>query len=232
LGTRSRYPWDMASITLDIKSELPKAIRWTDTMTKQLPFAISQALNKTAFDMRDAMNGATRQYFKNPVPFTQRAFLVKKSKKRDLTAEVYAERRRARYLRTLISGGVRGQKPVERRFLAKAEASMPSGSVLVPAAIKLTAAGNVSLAALKRIDTQIASKGRNSVFLGRPEGAGRPPGVYQRTAKGKLRPLFIAVPRANYGKIFPMQQIGQKVVDRRFGTYLRSSLERAVATAR
>jgi hypothetical protein len=104
----------MASITLNIKSELPKAIRWTDTMTKQLPFAISQALNKTAFDMRDAMNGATRQYFKNPVPFTQRAFLVNKSNKRDLTAKVYAERRRARYLRTLISGGVRGQKPVER----------------------------------------------------------------------------------------------------------------------
>jgi hypothetical protein len=64
----------------------------TDTMTKQLPFAISQALNKTAFDMRDAMNGATRQYFKNPVPFTQRAFLVNKSNKRDLTAKVYAER--------------------------------------------------------------------------------------------------------------------------------------------
>ena len=54
------YPWHMASITLDIKSELPKAIRWTDTMTKQLPFAISQALNATAFDMRTAMNGATR----------------------------------------------------------------------------------------------------------------------------------------------------------------------------
>ena len=25
----------MATITLDIKSELPKAIRWTDAMTKQ-----------------------------------------------------------------------------------------------------------------------------------------------------------------------------------------------------
>jgi len=222
----------MATISLDIKSELPKAIRWTDTMTKQLPFAISQALNKTAFDMRQAMNGATRQYFKDPVPFTQRAFLVNRSSKRDLTAEVYAERRRARYLRTLISGGDRGQKPVELRYLAKAEASMPKGSVLVPAAIKLTAAGNVSLAALKRIETQIATKGRNSVFLGRPEGAGRPPGVYQRAARGKLKPLFIAVPRARYSKMFPMEQIGQTVIDRRFGDYLRSSLERAVSTAK
>jgi hypothetical protein len=222
----------MATITLDIKSELPKAIRWTDTMTKQLPFAISQALNRTAFDMRDAMNGATRQYFKNPVPFTQRAFLVNRSSKRNLEAEVYAERRRARYLRTLISGGDRGQKPVELRYLAKAEATMPKGSRLVPATVNLTAAGNVSLATLKRIEGQIATKGKNSVFLGRPDGAGRPPGVYQRTAKGKLRPLFIAVPRARYEKIFPMAEIGQKVIDRRFGDYLRSSLEKAVASAR
>jgi hypothetical protein len=222
----------MATITLDIRSELPMAIRWTDAMTKQLPFAISQALNKTAFDTRLALNGATRQYFKNPVPFTQRAFLVNRSTKRDLTAEVYAERRRARYLRTLISGGVRGQKPVERRFIAQAEATMPKGSVLVPAAINLTAAGNVSLATLKRIEGQIGTRGRNSVFLGRPEGAGRPPGVYQRTARGRLRPLFIAVPRATYGKMFPMEQIGQKVIDRRFGTYLLSSLERALASAR
>jgi hypothetical protein len=222
----------MATITLDIKSELPKAIRWTDTMTKQLPFAISQALNRTAFDMRDAMNGATRQYFKNPVPFTQRAFLVNRSSKRNLEAEVYAERRRARYLRTLISGGDRGQKPVELRYLAKAEATMPKGSRLVPATVNLTAAGNVSLATLKRIEGQIATKGKNSVFLGRPDGASRPPGVYQRTAKGKLRPLFIAVPRARYEKIFPMAEIGQKVIDRRFGDYLRSSLEKAVASAR
>jgi hypothetical protein len=56
--------------------------------------------------------------------------------------------------------------------------------------------------------------------------------VYQRTAKGKLRPLFIAVPRARYGKMFPMAEIGQKVIDRRFGDYLRSSLEKAVASAR
>ena len=222
----------MAILTLDIKSELPTAIRWTDTMTKQLPFAISQALNRTAFDMREAMNGATRQYFKNPVQFTQRAFLVTRSNKRSLEATVYAERRRARYLRTLISGGDRGQKPVERRYLAKAEATMPKGSVLVPAAVNLTAAGNVSLATLKRIEGQIATKGKNSVFLGRPDGAGRPPGVYQRTARGKLRPLFIAVPRARYGRMFPMAEIGQKVIDRRFGDYLRSSLEKAVATAR
>jgi hypothetical protein len=33
------------AITLDIKSELPTAIKWTNEHTKQLPFSISQAMN-------------------------------------------------------------------------------------------------------------------------------------------------------------------------------------------
>ena len=34
-------------IKLDIKSELPTAVKWTNEHTKQLPFSISQALNST-----------------------------------------------------------------------------------------------------------------------------------------------------------------------------------------
>jgi hypothetical protein len=222
----------MASIILNIESELPKAIRWTDAMTKQLPFAISRALNETGFDIRNALNGATRQYFNNPVPFTQRAFLVNRSNKRNLTVDIYAERRRARYLRTLISGGQRGQKPFELRFLSEAQASMPKGSRLIPAAIRLTPAGNVSLAALRRIEQQLSTKGRNSTFIGKPSGNNRPAGIYQRMPKGKLKPLFIATPQASYRPMFPMQEIGMKVAERRFGQYLRSSLEQAIATAR
>ena len=222
----------MATITLDIKSELPQAIAWTDAMTKQLPFAISRALNDTGFDIRNALNGATRQYFKDPVPFTQRAFLVNRSTKRDLTVDIYAEKRRARYLRTLITGGRRGQKPFELKFISEAEASMPRGSRLVPAAVRLTSAGNVSLATIRKIEQQLSSTGKNSVFIGKPSGSTRPPGVYQRMAKGKLKPLFIAVPQASYRAMFPMEEIGMKVAERRFGQYLRSSLERALATAR
>ena len=58
---RAPYPWHMATITLDIKSELPKAIRWTDAMTKQLPFAISQALNSTGFSIRKIGRASCRE---------------------------------------------------------------------------------------------------------------------------------------------------------------------------
>lgn len=222
----------MATITLDIQSELPKAIRWTDAMTKQLPFAISQALNASAFDARTALNGSTRQYFENPTPFIQNAWRVDKSTKRSLLVTIFPEAKREPYLRANITGGRRGTKPFEAKFLGDASSAIPSGSKLIPAAIRRNAAGNVSLAALKRITQQIGQPGRNGVFVGTPQGGGRPPGVYQRAARGRLKPLFLAVPSATYRPIFPIADIGTKVAERRFGIYLRSSLEKALASAR
>ncbi len=235
----SPYPWAMASITLDIKSELPKAIRWTDTMTKQLPFAISQALNSTAFDARTALGGATRQYFDRPNRFTQSAFLYSKSSKRNLEATVYANdqqgRDRARYLRFGIAGGTRPQKGFERKFLGSivGTRTIPATAQLQPTSlVKLDASGGVSLATIKRIQKGLSGNARGGFFIGTPKGGDRPPGIYRRSRE-QLFPYFIATEqRARYTPRFPMAQIGQKVVQRRFGQYLRSSLERAVAGAR
>lgn len=222
----------MATITLDIKSELPKAIRWTDTMTKQLPFAISQALNSVGFDARTALKGASRTYFDKPTPFIQNAWRVEKANKRNLLVTVLPEAKREPYLRANILGGRRGTKPFEAKYLSEASGSLSSSLKLIPAAIRRNAQGNVSLAALRRISGQMAATGRNSVFVGTPRGGGRPPGVYQRGTKGRLVPLFIAVPSATYRPIFPITDIGTKVAERRFGQYLQTSLERAVASAR
>ena len=229
----------MATITLDIKSELPKAIRWTDTMTKQLPFAISQALNSTAFDARAALNGATRQYFDRPNKFTQSAFLADKSTKRNLEATVYANdqqgRDRARYLRFGIAGGTRPQKGFERKFLGSIvdTRTIPAGAQLQPTSlVKRDASGGVSLATIKRIQKGLTGNARGGFFIGTPKGGDRPPGIYRRS-RLQLFPYFIATQeRATYRPRFPMGEIGQKVVQRRFGQYLRSSLERALASAR
>ena len=225
----------MATITLNIKSELPKAIRWTDTMTKQLPFAISQALNSTGFDIRTALNGATRQYFDKPAPFTQRAFIVQKGSKRDLQVTVLANKRQNLYLRTQISGGPRQQKGFEKKFLSNiaGSQSIPSNTQLVPTSlIKLNAQGNVSLATIKRIQQGMNGSAKGGFFAGIPKGNNLPFGIYRRS-KGKLFPYFVATNGpATYSPRFPMQDIGNKVTQRRFGQYLRSALERAVASAR
>jgi hypothetical protein len=233
------YPGAMATLTLDIRSELPKAIRWTDAMTKQLPFAISQALNQSAFDVRTALGGATRQYFDRPNRFTQTAFLYSRSTKRNLEATVYANdqqgRDRARYLRFGIAGGTRPQKGFERKFLAEVVGTgrIPASSQLVPTSlVKLDGSGNVSLATIKRIQKGLNGNQRGGFFVGTPRGGNRPPGIYRRSRE-QLFPYFLATgQQARYRSRFPMQDIGQKVVQRRFGDYLRSSLERALESAR
>ena len=230
----------MATLTLDIRSELPKAIRWTDQMTKQLPFAISQALNSTAFDTRTALNGATRQYFDRPNRFTQSAFLVQKTNKRELEAVVYANaqqgRDRARYLRFGIAGGARPQKGFERKFLASivGTRTIPSDAQLQPTSlVKLDSSGNVSLSAIKRIQKGLSGTARGGFFVGQPRNnPALPPGIYRRSRE-QLFPYFIATDtKARYRPRFPMAEIGQKAVQRRFGGYLRSSLEKALAGAR
>lgn len=229
----------MATLTLDIKSELPAAITWTDTMTKQLPFAISQSLNQVAFETRTALNSATVQFFDRPNRFTQTAFLYDKSTKRDLEATVYANdqqgRDRARYLRFGIAGGQRPQKGFERKFLADVIGTrrIPAGSQLVPTSlVKLDSSGGVSLATIKRIQSGLNGKARGGFFIGTPLGGNRPPGIYRRSRE-QLFPYFIAIDhRASYQPRFPMADIGHKIVQRRFGEYLRSNLERAVANAR
>ena len=229
---RAPYPWHMSFLNLDVKSDVSTAVRWTDTMAKQLRFATSQALNTTGFDIRSSLKGASRQYFDNPTTFIQNAWQVDKSTKSTLAVTIFPEAKRAPYLRKNITGGRRGTKPFEAKYIGEAASSVPSGSKLVPAVIRLNAQGNVSLATLRRISNKVGTTGKGSVFIGTPKGSNRPPGVYQRGTKGRLVPLFLAVPSATYSPIFPIDNIGQKVVDRRFSTYLQTSLEKALASAR
>ena len=208
-------------------------------MSKQLPYATSQALNTTAWDLRQTMNQATTSYFKTPNRFTQTAFFFQKSTKNDLTAFVYAEAAkgydRARYLKWEIQGGERATKGFELKFLAEVVGTRrpPAGTQFVPTGlIRTNAAGDVGLATIKRIQAGLSTKGNGGFFVGYPKGGDRPFGVYRRS-KGQLFPYFLAINhRARYKPLFPIATIGQDVVNAKFGSYFASSLERAIANAR
>lgn len=219
------------TLSIDLTQDLGRVEAWSATLKKQFPFAASQALNATAFDARKSINASTRQYFDRPTTFIQNAYRVEKSTKRTLTAIVFPEAKRQPYLLRNITGGQRGSKPFEAKLIGASSGAIESGSKLLPVGLKRNAQGNVSLAALKRLTGQIGPTGRNSVFIGTPKGGNRPPGVYQRVGQ-KLKPLFVSLPSATYRPIFPVQEIGAKVAKRRFGGYLRSSLEKALASAR
>ncbi len=213
------------NINVKVESNLDKAGIFVASMYKQMRFATANAINSTAFDARTSLSGATRQYFNNPTPFTQKGFQVEKANKTNLVGIVGAESKRGRYLRTQIKGGDRGVKPFERRFgLGR----------LVPAAIKLNSYGNPTKPAITKLGAAINPTGNGSVFVGTPKGGNRQPGVWQRQGRGgrdRLVPMFItATPR--YQAKYPMEEIVNKVIQRRFNFYFQSSLQKAIASAR
>ena len=217
---------------------LRRASAWSAAVDKQLPFATSQAINAVAFDGRTAANKATIGYFNQPTKFTQTAFLVQKSTKRNLVAAIYANdqsgKNRAKFLRYGIQGGTRAQKGFERYFAGVSnDGTIPPGAAFVPtSAIKLDKSGNVSRATIKRVAQGLGGNARGGFFIGTPRGSGgRPPGIY-RLSRERLFAYFIAQSRPRYRSRFPLPDIAGKVIERRFNGYLRSSLERALATAR
>jgi hypothetical protein len=225
-----------SALAIDLTTDLAKAEAWSAAMRKQLPFAVSKALNDTAFDARTSLGGATKQYFDRPTAFTQKGFGVEKSSKRDLEVIVGTEVKRARYIRTQITGGARSQKGFERLFLAQIAESgqIPRDAQFIPTSlVKLNASGNVSLATLKRIKQGLSTtNARGGFFVGTPRGGDRPPGIYRRSRE-QLFPYFIAIDQpARYEPRFPMLNIVGKVYERRYGSYFRTALERALATAR
>lgn len=229
----------MTQINLKIDSEIPRLLRWTGQFEKQLPFATSVALNDTAFAVRGSLNKGTISAFDKPVKFTQSAFLVQKSKKRDLVAVVYAQDKtgkdRARYLRFGIKGGSRPQKGFERYFenAVANDGTIPSGAYFMPTSfVKLTGAGNVSMATLRRITKGIDGSKRGGFFIGTPRGSDRPAGIYRRS-RDRLFPYFIATTdQPDYTGRFNIEAIATKVVQRQFQINFDKAMQKALATAR
>lgn len=93
------------------------------TLGKQLPFALSRAVNDTAKDVLGMVPGLMEEVFDRPTPYAKGAFMVYPSDKTTLTATVKrkpdAERRR--FLETEAAGGPRPLTGAEHRMDQLAE---------------------------------------------------------------------------------------------------------------
>ena len=133
-------------IKLDIKSDLPKAAKWTYEHTKQLAYSVSNALNTTVQGSKfvagskekstlAALAGATKQYLDRPKPSTQKGFRAIRSDKRSLRTIILPKDspyKQTRYLTGNILGGARRAK-YDAAFVRHPKAvNMPSDAKLVP----------------------------------------------------------------------------------------------------
>ena len=234
------------AIQLDIKSELPKAIKWTNEHTKQLPFSISQAINASVKGLaaipgskqKSALNGldgSAKRFFKTPKPATAKGFRATTANKRNLQSRILPKDKpwdRNRYLSGNIFGGQRAPKPYEIAFAAASRGQIDQGSAFVPTpAVKLDKFGNVSKSTINRIIQAQSKQGRGRTVFGKPDNTDKPLGVYRAGAQGRLRPLFLVKPLPSYNSIFPAQSIVESKVKSTFGIYLRDRLARNVASA-
>ena len=236
-------------IRLDIKSELPTAIKWTNQHTKQLPFSIAQAINASVqgskfiagSKQKSALNrlaGSSRRYLDRPKKQTQKGFRATVARKATLTSVITTKDRpynMGRYLDQNIFGGNRKQKYDALLVRHTTATNIPGNSVLVPtknAFLKQDKYGNVSKATINKVITAIGTgtaKG-NNIFIGKPSGGNRPAGVYMRHNNNKrLSALFIAQPNASYPAIFPAKKEAEDAIQKTFGMYLRRQLQVNVA---
>tara|TARA_R100001594_G_scaffold102676_1_gene137379 strand:- start:49 stop:813 length:765 start_codon:yes stop_codon:yes gene_type:complete len=238
-------------ISLEVKSELPTAIKWTNEHTKQLAFSAAQALNASVQGSKfiagskqksalNALAGSSRRYLDRPKSSTQKGFRATVANKRNLQTTILPKDGKVgkgydqnRYLSGSILGGSAAPKDYAAALVGHPQArNIPKGSRLVPTgALKTDRYGNISKANINKIFTSIGNTNRTggNIFIGKPRGGARPPGVYRRERNEQLRALFIAVGSVNYQPIFPATQVIEKSVQKNFGLYLRHQLAKNVS---
>ena len=240
-------------IKLDVKSELPSAIKWTNEHSKQLPFSISQALNSVVAGSKflpgskdssivSALRKASKKSFDKPKKFTTDAWrLGKRATKRDLVAQLIPKAGKKKgsdrepYLRPQIRGGQRGLKPLEAKLASHPLANIPASSRLVPVVenfegkLRIDQYGNVPRPTLNFIYNNVKTKGNRTFLIGTPKNGGRPPGVYWRRKENtQLWKIFEAVPSVSYRPLLRVEQIAQQTATKEFGNQLRFWLTKNV----
>lgn len=194
------------------EADFNKAIKDLDrTQRKQIPFAISQAINDTAHKSTLNLQKGARIHLDRPTPFTLKGFKFRRSTKRNLSATVYVAPIQNKYLRYQIEGGTR-KAGVE-------------GGVSVPVNVKLNKYGNIPG---KR--TGLAKSKKK--FIATRRGV---KGVWQTTGGKKNPQIRLSVylaKSATYKKIFPFHNIVRTTVARSLGIAFKKRLRLALATAR
>ena len=208
-------------ITVDM-SGINKAQAWLAQIQGQMPFAASRALNDAAKQVATDLNKSTNQYFDRPTRFTQNAYRVSsRSSKANLVAEVRPKPIQERYLLPSIRGGIRPQRPSERRLGGIAEAYRPGRDA------RLNASGNMSKAAAVK-----ALKGGGDLFTLRDKRGKLRPGVFQRVKGKGIKSILSFNKLPSIPKRWPIDRIAKASLNASWTPLINRYLAEALRTAR
>lgn len=131
-------------------------------ISRQIPFATSQAINDLAFQVQRAENAAMLATFRHPRPFTAKSVQVNRATKATLSATVFVRPEVAKYLQPYETGGVH---------------VLPGKALLRPMDIRLDAYGQLPKS------TMAILRSRQDIYIGPVQTkSGMITGVWQRLA--------------------------------------------------
>ncbi len=121
----------VGTVRIEIGSNIAQIREAFRDMPKQIPFAISYAVNKTAQAVKQAEQSEMRRVFDKPTPWTMNALELKPAlaKYADTYAIVKFKGRPGHYLEPHVFGGGRALKAFEKSL--QAVGAMPSGTYAV-----------------------------------------------------------------------------------------------------
>jgi hypothetical protein len=189
-----------------IRSNIRQFIKALDVVQrKQVPFALSQALNDTAFDVRSA-----------EVDQAQRVFNNRKN--------WWSNRRTGFQVETASKKQGIGMKATIRANAYFAELQ-EHGGIKTPRGRRLAIPTEQAPKSLRRSDGVRRAKENAKVFVNSS-------GVYQRTSKRKIKRLFSFAAQATVTPRFGFEKTAKLRTQARIGHHFNRRLEAALRTAR
>lgn len=177
------------------------------TLERQIPFAVSKALNDTGFDIRRDLADDLDKKLDRPTPFTKRAFGLKKSSKTNPKITIYVRETQAQYLKYAIFGGKRRDN-------------------VQPVAARLNRYGNIAgLKGGRKIKTLLAKPNTYQATINGTRG------IWQRTKAG-TKLLMVLGQDATYKRRFPFRALAFRSFKRNIYRNTRKAVLFAIRTAR
>lgn len=198
------------AIAIDIRVDLKRATQKLKAAEKRhVPFATSVALNRTAFDLQQIEKKGAAADIDRPVPYTISGIRYAKSSKHNLTAKVFVEKERAKYLQWPVFGGSR----------------KPRRKVLVIGMTTRNRYGNTP--AFQRFrSTQLAKPRHFEATIGKTSGIWKRTG---RAGKTKLELVALYAREADYSKTYRFGVRAFRDARAIFRKHFREALEQAIA---
>ena len=196
---------------LSIKADIRAAERALGTLAKQVPFAASVAINKTARDVRKVEQAAAKRELDEPRTSTIKGIRYQGSNKRHLVAAVFVVSHIDKFLRYQIHDGTLSPR-------TSAEA--------LPVNVPLNEYCNIEGRRHGKLRKLEARQDTFRAVIGGLHG------LWQRTKKRGLKLLVAYEQRVSYRPRFRFYQHAERTVNRRWRHNFDAAIRQAIRTAR